>query len=985
MTKEAEHQTARKERSVLSLLPWLVLAAGLLITYGLQDVARQHTRKSVQERFDFRFNEIVVNIEARLRDYEDVLHGTQALFASSESVERGEFREYVGQLRLDQRYPGIRGVGFAQWLSPADKAAHIRQIRKEGFPDYTIRPGGERDSYTSIIYLEPFDWRNQRAFGYDMYSEPVRRAAMERARDENRAIVSGKVILVQETEKDVQPGFLMYLPVYRNGLPHETLAERRTNLAGWVYAPFRTHDLMNGIMGRHFGEIGNTLAFDIYDGDHPSPASLMYDFSKETGISRGTREPVFRAVKYIDVGGHQWTVAVRSLPDFEARLKSEDAQFTAIAGITGSLLASFIVWLLATGRERAFATATEMTRELRESESRTRRLNRALKLLSDCNMTLVRAKEEHKLLSEICRLIVERGGYQMAWVGFAEQDAAKTVRPVAQAGYEEGYLDSVNVTWSDTERGQGPTGTAIRTGVTDINQDYLSNPRMAPWREAALKRGYQSSIALPLAGKERILGALTLYSPDPHAFNPAEVTLLEELANDLAFGIETLRARTEHRLTEEKLGFLAQHDPLTKLPNRLLLRDRFDLAAAAAERERSGLAMLFLDLDNFKQVNETLGHNLGDQLLRCIAERLNSCIRDTDTISRQGGDEFTILLADVRDLGIIGGIAQDVLEAFSDPVDLDGRLLNVSSSIGIGVFPNDGVEFDTLLKKAETAMYHAKESGRNTYRFFNEQMNIDALEQLQMQSQLRNAIKNGELRLHYQAQIDIGRGGITGFEALVRWNHPEAGMIAPAKFIPLAERSGLIIPIGEWVLNEACRQAKAWLDSGHPLVMAVNLSALQFRRGNLLETVADALERSGLPPRYLELELTESILLHDMEAAMQTLHSLKAMGVKLSIDDFGTGYSSLSYLKRLAVDKLKIDQSFVRDLTEDPEDAAIVKAIIQLGHTLQLSIIAEGVETDSQLAFLRNYGCDEVQGYFFSRPIPPDEASGLLAKYFLPA
>jgi diguanylate cyclase (GGDEF)-like protein len=983
VTKNTEHQTARKERSFLSLLPWLVLGAGLLITYGLQDVARQHTRENVQERFDFRFNEIVVNIEARLRDYEDVLHGAQALFAASESVERSEFREYVSQLRLGQRYPGIQGVGFAQRISPAEKAAHLRQIRGEGFPGYTIRPDGMRDTYTSIIYLEPFDWRNQRAFGYDMYSEPVRRAAMERARDENRAIVSGKVTLVQETEKNVQPGFLMYLPVYRNGLPHETLAERRANLVGWVYAPFRMHDLMNGILGQHFGEIGNTLAFDIYDGDQPSPASLMYDFSKETGISPGQHNPVFRSLKYIDAGGHQWTVAVRSLPDFEARLESEDAQFIAISGIAGSLLASFIVWLLATGRERAFATATEMTRELRESESRTRRLNRALKLLSDCNMTLVRAKEEHKLLSEICRLIVERGGYQLAWVGFAEQDAAKTVRPVAQAGYEEGYLDSVNVTWSDTERGRGPTGTAIRTGVTDINQDYLTDPRMAPWRDAALKRGYQSSIALPLTGKDRVLGALTLYSPDPHAFSPEEVTLLEELANDLTFGIETVRARAEHRLAEEKLGFLAQHDPLTQLPNRMLLRDRFDLAAAAAERERSGLAMLFLDLDNFKQVNETLGHNLGDQLLRCIAERLNNCIRDTDTISRQGGDEFTILLADVRDLGIIGGIAQNILEAFSDPVDIDGRMFNVSFSIGIGIFPNDGVEFDTLLKKAETAMYHAKESGRNTYRFFNEQMNIDALEQLQIQGQLRNAIRNGELLLHYQPQIDIGRGGITGFEALVRWRHPEGGMIPPAKFIPLAERSGLIIPIGEWVLNEACRQAKEWMDSEHPLVMAVNLSALQFRRGNLLETVADALERSGLPARYLELELTESILLHDMEAAMQTLHSLKAMGVKLSIDDFGTGYSSLSYLKRLAVDKLKIDQSFVRDLTEDPEDAAIVKAIIQLGHTLQLSIIAEGVETDAQLAFLRNYGCDEVQGYFFSRPVPPEEASGLLAKDFL--
>lgn len=966
-----------------SFLPWLVLLFGLLVTYGLQDLARQENRRNLQERFDFRFNEIIGNIDARLKSYEQVLRGSTALFASSNAVERGEFREYVGQLKLGQNYPGIQGVGYSLRIEPEALAAHNREVRAEGFPDYAVRPAGKRDAYTSIVYLEPFDWRNRRAFGYDMYSEPARRAAMERARDENRAALSGKVTLVQETDKDVQPGFLMYFPVYRNGLPHDTVEQRRKNLAGWVYAPFRMHDLMNGIMGRHFGEIGDTLAFDIYDGDTPAASSLMYDFNSETGIARGDHAPVFHSVKYLDIGGRQWTVEVRSLPDFEAGLESEDAQFIATMGVAVTLLATLAVWLLVTGRERAFATAQEMTREFRESEARTSRLNRALKLLSDCNMALVRAEDEHKLLSEICRLIVERGGYRLAWVGYAEQDAAKTVRPVAQAGHELGYLDGANVTWADTERGRGPTGTAIRTGATEVNQDFLSNPNMAPWREAALERGFQSSIALPLHCNKGVLGALTIYSPDHNAFEPEEVKLLEELAGDLAYGIQTLRTRIEHRLAEEKLAFMAQHDPLTQLPNRLLLRDRYDQAIAAAARRHAGVAILFLDLDNFKQVNDTLGHNLGDRLLVRIVERLRTCIRDTDTISRHGGDEFAVLLPDVRDHAVIGGIAQNIIEAFADPVEIEGNTINTTFSIGISVFPDDGAEFDTLLKKADTAMYHAKDSGRNAYRFFTAQMNSDAQEQMQLQGQLRNALKNGELLLHYQPQIDLQHGGITGFEALLRWRHPEMGMISPAKFIPLAERSGLIIPMGEWVLGEACRQARAWLDGGHPLVMAVNLSALQFRRGNLLESVTDALVSSRLPPHLLELELTESILLQDMETAMKTLHELKKMGVKLSIDDFGTGYSSLSYLKRLAVDKLKIDQSFVRDLASDPEDAAIVRAIVQLGHTLQLSVIAEGVETDAQLGFLRNYGCDEVQGYYFSRPLPAEEMSGLFGKTFL--
>jgi diguanylate cyclase (GGDEF)-like protein len=979
---KTQHTSFRRSFLSPSLLPWLVLSAVLLLTYALVKVVSRDNRENVQEHFDFRSNEIVVNIETRLRGYEQVLLGAKALFVSSKSVERDEFREYVNRLMLQQQFPGIQGVGFSKLVKPRDKAAHIKSIRRQGFPRYTIRPEGKRDIYTSIIYLEPFDWRNQRAFGYDMYSEPVRLAAMERARDENRAIVSGKVKLVQETEKDVQPGFLMYLPVYRNGLPDDTLAERRKNLVGWVYAPFRMHDLMNGILGKHFGEIGNSLAFSVYDGDRPSAEALMYNSAPETGTPADSGEPVFRSARTFDIGSRLWTIEVRSLPDFEARLKSHNAQIILIAGGIGSVLASLIVWLLVTGRERASAIARDMTRELRESESRTRRLNRALKLLSDCNMALVRAEAEEKLLFEICRLIIERGGYLLAWVGFAEHNEAKTVRPVAQVGFEEGYLECADITWADTERGRGPTGTAIRTGFTDINQNYLDDPRMAPWREAALKRGYQSSIALPLIGNKGVLGALTIYSPDPYAFSPEEVQLLEELAGDLAYGIETLRIRAEHAMAEEKLAFMAYHDPLTQLPNRRLLSIRFEQETSIAAHNSAQVAVLYLGLDNFKQVNDTLGHSHGDELLILAVERLRNSIRAIDTLGRNGGDQFVVIATNVYETAIIGTLAQNIIDACAEPFDVAGNLVNATFSIGISVFPNDGAEFDALFKKADTAMFYAKDSGRNTYRFFNEQMNRDGLEQMQLQGQLRAALKNRELLLHYQPQVDLGRGRIGAVEALLRWQHPEKGLISPATFIPLAERNGLIIPIGEWVLNEACRQAKAWLDDGYPLVMAVNLSALQFKRGNLLETVANALAGSGLPAELLELELTESILLQDQEAAIKTIDELKKMGVKLSIDDFGTGYSSLSYLKRLAVDKLKIDQSFVRDLASNPEDAAIARAIILLGHTLQLSVIAEGVETDAQLAFLKSEGCDEVQGFYFSRPLPTGEIAELFAKDF---
>jgi len=628
---------------------------------------------------------------------------------------------------------------------------------------------------------------------------------------------------------------------------------------------------------------------------------------------------------------------------------------------------------------RLIGTMQDIT-ESKQAEQTQLRLNRALRMLSECNTTLVHATDEPQLLSEICRLLVEQGGYRMAWVGFAEHDAEKTVRPVAQHGNDQAYLQGIRVSWADTEQGRGPTGTAIRTGTTDINQDYLTNPRMAPWRESALSHGFRSSISLPLISSKRVLGALTIYSADADAFAREEVTLLEELASDLAYGIETLRTRVEHGAAEKQLEFLAHHDVLTGLPNRLLLRDRFAQAAAQADRAHSGVAVLFLDLDNFKQVNDTLGHNYGDKLLVGVVERLRGCLRETDTISRQGGDEFVVLLPHLRDLAVIGNIAHHIIDVFAQPFEIETYSISTTFSIGICLYPDDGREFGTLLKNADTALYQAKDSGRDTYRFFSEKMNLDAQEQLHLQGQLRNALQNQEFLLHYQPQIDIASGRIVGVEALVRWQHPELGLIPPGKFIPLAERSGLVIPMGEWVLNEACRQAQRWRENGQPLVMAVNLSALQFRRGNLLETVSNALKLSGLPAELLELELTESILLHDIDVAIKILHSLKEMGVKLSIDDFGTGYSSLSYLKRLAVDKLKVDQSFVRDLVEDADSAAIVRAVIQLGHTLQLTVIAEGVENDAQLAFLRNYGCNEVQGYLFSRPVPAPEFARLFEK-----
>ena len=438
--------------------------------------------------------------------------------------------------------------------------------------------------------------------------------------------------------------------------------------------------------------------------------------------------------------------------------------------------------------------------------------------------------------------------------------------------------------------------------------------------------------------------------------------------------LSTYEDITDRKRADEKIEFLAYHDTLTELPNRMLVQDRFHQAIAYAERSHSKVALLFLDLDNFKTINDSLGHLLGDGLIKIIAGRLVECMRDADTVSRQGGDEFLIILTSLEDADTIAPILVELMNRLSEPCVIEGHELTTSASIGISLYPDDGRDFDSLLKKADIAMYRAKDAGRNTYRFFDDQMNVETVEQLRLRSGLRRALAEDQLVLHYQPQIDIVTGNLIGAEALMRWHHPELGMIPPGRFIPIAEDSGLIIPIGEWALREACRQARAWQKAGmHSLTVAVNLSAIQFKRGDVEQSVVRALEESGLDPALLELELTESIIIQDTQTVLETVQRLKRLGVKLSIDDFGTGYSSLSYLKRFQVDKLKIDQSFVLDLANDEEDAAIVSAIIHMARSLGLTTIAEGVENEQALARLREFGCDEAQGYFFARPMPSEE------------
>ena len=436
---------------------------------------------------------------------------------------------------------------------------------------------------------------------------------------------------------------------------------------------------------------------------------------------------------------------------------------------------------------------------------------------------------------------------------------------------------------------------------------------------------------------------------------------------------------TERKEAQAQIEYLAHHDPLTGLPNRVLFRDRFEVATARAARQGDKVALLFVDLDHFKTINDTLGHPVGDELLQVVAQRLRAALRDSDTISRLGGDEFLLALPDVDGVQAVDHVARKIVQALHAPVRIDGQDLIVTLSMGIAMWPDDGEDFDLLLQRADTAMYAAKDAGRDGHHFFRPQPGAAALDRLQLRSALQRALDQQEFVLHYQPQIDFARGEVIGIEALLRWNRGGHEMVAPGAFIPLAEETGLIVPIGDWVLREACAQAMRWQAQRlGRLVMAVNLSAVQFRRGNLEGSVRQALAASKLDPTLLELELTESLLLDDAELVLETVRRLKALGLQLSIDDFGTGYSSLAYLKRFAVDKLKIDQSFVRDIATNADDAAIVRAIVSMAHSLKLKVIAEGVETEDMAWRLKSFGCDEAQGYLYARPMPAGELADWL-------
>lgn len=724
--------------------------------------------------------------------------------------------------------------------------------------------------------------------------------------------------------------------------------------------------------------------------------------------------------------------------------------------------------------------------------------NRALKTMSACNDALVHATDETTLLDSICRLIVETGGYRMAWAGRAESNADKIVRPIARYGTGTDYLSEVKISWADDEWGRGPTGSAVRCARVQVNQNYHTNPAVAMWGASAIKHGFRASIALPLMISAGDANVLTIYAAESDAFDPVEVKLLEELARNVVYGIDGMRNRVERlaladqnrklsltveqspesvvitdldgrieyvneaflsntgytneeiigktphtlqsgrtsaktytdlwqtlragqvwkgefynrrkdgseytelavispirdasgaithyvalkeditakKAAEERILHLAYYDSLTNLPNRRLLIDRLQAALTACTRSACFGALFYIDIDNFKTINDTLGHDIGDQLLEQVATRLSESVTPADTVATLGGDDFFILLPDLgtdphQAQTLIKALGDWILACFHAPFAIGRTQCRTTPSIGVTLFghPQDTVE--EILKQVDLAMFEAKAAGRNTLRFFDAQVQAAVIAEAALVADLHTALERGEFRLHYQIQVDDSSKPV-GAEALVRWQHPQRGLLTPEAFIGTAEKTSLIVPIGEWVLESACAQLAAWATKPEmrQLTLAVNVSAKQLSQPDFVYQCLAILARTGADPDLLKLESTESLLHEDIEETIAKITALRAQGVRFALDDFGTGYSSLAYLRRLPLDQLKIDQSFVRDIPDEPNACAIVRTIVVLGQSLGLAVIAEGVETREQRMFLAENGCRLYQGYLYGRPLP---------------
>ncbi|MET0066173.1 MAG: EAL domain-containing protein [Candidatus Thiodiazotropha sp.] len=1006
---------------------WLVLVISLLFTLLAWYIASQYTESRASERFAFQVEDARSRILKRMLEYEQVLRGGVAFVDTlGRDPTRAEWHEYVTGLDIEQYYPGIQGIGYSIMFPAEGLAEHVTAVRAQGFPDYRVKPPGARDRYSAIIYLEPFDWRNRRAFGYDMYSNPMRRAAMEYARDTGQPSVSGKVILVQETEQDVQAGFLVYLPVYRPNGSLNTIAQRREALQGYVYSPFRMDDLMRGILGSDNPDVG----FQIYDGPMAmSEENLLYDSRQG---EHALRVAEWQQTTHMALAGRTWQARFFSQPSFEQAMYSSQPGIIAIGGTLVDLLLFAVIWSLAGQRRRAEQMAQAMTADL---VTITQRLDLAQASVDmgtwDYDLKLDRLYWDERM-REIYQIPKSQAEpcYDTWKNAVHEDDRENVVNQFLSALQGESEFNTQFRI--RTPRGQVRVieahGTVLRdqgsraVRVVGVNQDVtdrthdqeqlkLAASVFDHAREGIMITDHQERIIkvnptfCQLTGfaAEEVIGQTPRLLKSGHHSTDFYKNLWKHLTDagywhgeiwnrrktgeifselltisavknpreEVSHFVAIFSDITKIKDQQVRLEQMAHFDALTQLPNRVLLGDRMTQAMSMARRNGTLLAICYLDLDGFKPVNDHYGHDIGDNLLVKVAQRLNEHIRSSDTAARLGGDEFVLLVNDLSSVQECEQTMTRLLEMLSVSYPVKGQSIMISASVGVTLYPNDEADADTLLRHADQAMYLAKEHGRNRYHLFDPEQDRLARAHREALSRIELALQREEFTLYYQPKVDMRRGVMIGAEALIRWVHPQRGVLPPGEFLPIVDEGDFSVRLGEWVIRQVLRQLAQWNEQDLRTTVSVNISGRHFQQPGFSARLAQLMaDFSDVLPDQLELEVLETSALEDILVVSQMIQECQQLGVKVALDDFGTGYSSLIYLKRLPADILKIDQTFVRDMLDDAEDLAIIEGIIGLCRTFRRQVIAEGIETDQHGAMLLRLGCEWGQGFGIARPMP---------------
>jgi diguanylate cyclase (GGDEF)-like protein/PAS domain S-box-containing protein len=908
------------------------LAASVALFLGVSHLEYDNLALAFSQRADQR----VASVRQGLHDAVEVITVTNRLFALGTPVTRAQFHDFTAPLL--QRHPYIKAFNFHRRVADGERAA-VEAALQSVLPGTVIReeragrrvPAARRASYSIVEYLEPMAG-NEAAFGFDAATRAPINEALARAQAEGRAAATPLFPLVQDAQP--QPSFQVILPVYGPD----------GRVVGDTALVVRARELVHKALAGA-GLLGDErVVMSVYAGERATPANLVFSTRGKDAMPARDRladwiapEHPSHATRILDIAGRPWLVEVAALP----RPFAAD-HLASLAILAGGILVSLLTaaWVQTSG---------ERTRRVQQLvRTRTADLKRTNRRLID---DMVARERTEKALQQSEARFRQLVSMSSDW--YWEQDAQFRFTMVT-GGFSE------------------KAGILVEHLLRKTRWDYV--PTLADTEN----------------GRAHI-AQVTAHQP----FNDFEYQVLDDLGQTRWFCVNgqpvfdehgnftgyrgTGSDITERKLTEQRVHHVAQHDVLTGLPNRSLLQDRLEQAVAYANRSGNPVWVMLIDLDRFKFVNDSMGHKAGDVLLMTVAARLRSALRDLDTVARLSGDEFVVIVSEHGEQQLTPAIVERVMAAVAQPVMLGTKEFFVTCSIGVAVYTSEATDADVLIEHADIAMYRAKKLGRNNFQFYTPAMNEESLERVRIEGALRNALERDEFVLYYQPQLDLKSGKIVGMEALLRWKHPELGMVPPGRFISIAEETGLIVPIGAWVIRTACAQNKAWQDAGfEKLRVAVNLSARQFGAPDLIEGLEAVLRDTGMEPKYLEIELTESLFMSDITPAVDLLHRIKSLGVNLSIDDFGTGYSSLSYLSRFPIDVLKIDRSFVADITRDANDEAIVTSIIALAHNLKLAVIAEGVETAEQLDYLRRHGCDEMQGYYFSPPVPGPEFEQLL-------